>query len=288
MWVDVTWGDIWEESGANKASMKAGTVGKSDDGSLWQYLQANAAIAKGDILMKHVNTGLVAALSGTADTVSAIGARRIYLANTFTAANLKGNWFDGDPSDGSTKYHGVGHSYWITIRDSTGAGQVGYIYNRESTGDYVDAWIISSTTGALDVALAATSVFEVYCRTLVVKCAAVAANIPVGVAQKAVTSGVFFWGLVKGPGIVHWDTSESALDATNMLIIPSANEAGAAGGASSTATTAQHHSSVGKAMSTDVTGDGMIAAEIDVLRHIVPENTLLVPDVFTREWPRRK
>lgn len=292
MWPTLTWQETYDESSANKPSIKAGSFALDEAGRIWRYVQANAAIAKGDVLMKHVNTGIVAALDGTAQQASANdaagGARRIYLADAVaTAANLKGNWFDPNPNDGSTLYAGYGHDYWITIDNATGAGQIGYIFNRDQTNsDYVDAWITTSTTGVLATALDATSEYQVYADSLIVKCAAVATNIPVGVAQKAITSGAFFWSLIKGKGIVHWDTSETALADDDQIIIPSANEAGAAGGTTGTMTTAEYRSRVGTAISLDVTADGHIGADIDVLHNVSPGNTILKPNDLTYEWPR--
>lgn len=293
MWNLITWDRVWTESSVNKPSFKAGAIACTEDGSIWRYVQANAAIAKGDILMKHVNTGIVAALDGVCQAASTNPAgegSRIQLADAVaTAANLKGNWFDPNPSDGTTLYRGLGHDYWITIDNLTGAGQVGYIYNRDQTNsDYVDAWILDSTDGDLATATDATSEYQVYTDSLVVKCAAVVTNIPVGVAQKAVTSGAFFWSKVKGKGIVGWDTSEAALQADDQIVIvaTSSGVAGKGQGTTGTMTTAEYRSRVGTACSLDVTADGVILVDIDVLENVSPANTLYNPLLYTYEWPR--
>lgn len=292
MWRELTWQELWRESEANKPGFKAGSFAMDEAGSIWRYIQANAAIAKGDLVMKHVVTGVVAALNGVcqaASTNHSGGGARIQLADgVATAANFKGNWFDPDPSDGATRYNGKGHDYWISITTSTGAGQVGYIYNRDqSASDYVDAWIITSSTspGRLDTALSATSEYEVYTDSLCVK-TTTATDRVVGVAQKAITSGCFAWTLVKGKGIIGWDTDATALAADDQLIIPTAT-AGKAGGGAATPDAVTTLAHVAFACSQDIEADGFIHADIDVLRQVSPANTLFMPSDKLYEWPRR-
>jgi len=288
MWPLISWQQVWQESPANKPSLKAGTLRCTSNGSLWRYVQANAAIAKGDILMKHTNNGMVAALDTTVTTAqTAVGQRRVTAAGLFTAANLKGGWFLG-----GTDYAGKGHDYILWVNAGACQGQGGYIYNYDvASNNYVDVYCWTGVTypGAFDTLLSVSADITVFCDTLVVKTAASANQIPVGVAQKVVTSGAFFWSLIKGRGIVHWDTSPTTTLATDdMEIQNSPDEAGAATGMTGTQTTIERSVVVGRGLTLDITDDGFMPIDVDVLRNISPQNTNLVSGLsadLDREWP---
>ena len=288
MWPLISWQQVWQESPAAKPSIKAGTLRCTPNGSLWRYVQANAAIAKGDVLMKHTNDGMVAALDTDVTTAqTAAGQRRVTAAALFTAANLKGGWFLG-----GTDYAGKGHDYILWVDAGACQGQGGYIYNQDSaSSNYVDVYCWTGVTnpGAFDTLLSVVADITVFTDTLVVKTTAAANRIPVGVAQKAVTADCFFWSLIKGRGIVHWDTSPGTTLATDdMEIQNSPDEAGAATGMTATQTTIERSVVVGRGLTLDIDADGYMPIDVDVLRNISPQNTILVSGLsagLDYEWP---
>lgn len=289
MWPTLSWQELWRESDPFKPSVKLGSLRTDENGGIWRYIQGNAAMAKGDLVMKHVVTGIVAALDADIDTASinhSLGGARFYDANNFTAANLKGNWFDANPVDGSTLYAGLGHDYWIGIDAGAAQGQWGYIYNRESTGDYVDAWVVTSSTspGRLDTALTTSSDYIVYTDSLCIKTTA-ATDVVVGVAQKAITADCCAWTLVKGKGIIGWITAAD-LTTDDQALIPTST-AGKCGAISGSPAAVEVLAMVGRACSLDITADGTIFADIDILRNVSPVNSGFMPRSLLYEWPRR-
>jgi hypothetical protein len=292
--VPLSFQEVWRES--QYPSMKLGSIGNTPCGSLWQYQQASEALSQGNPVCKvgaaAVNAGIVIAqetLTG-ASAVSAVNTRRINdSSGNFTVANMPAGWFKNGTDEAANvrpdRYIDLGHSYFLQIVDGAAQGQMGVIYNRASD-TAVDVWWMHSDDGKLDVATSTSSEYVVTTNTRVKQSDAAEDQVPMGVVQRngGVTDEYFFWSLIKGRGVVLWDTAV-ALGGDYALTVSSA-EAGTVEAMSATPVSAEVLSYVGRT-AVDSDSDGSkILADIDVIRNVNPENRVPLPVSLDLAWPQ--
>jgi hypothetical protein len=286
--VPLSFQDVWRES--QFPSMKLGTIASTPDGSLWQYQQASETLAQGNPVCKVGNTGIVItkeAMSG----ISAANTRRITDSSAnFTVANMPAGWYKNgtDPAANvyPDRYVNLGHSYYLQIVDVSAQGQFGVIYNRPGNTQ-VDVWWMHSDDGKLDVTTAANSEYVVTTNTRVKQSDAAENEVPVGVAQRSVTAEYFFWSLIKGKGIILWDTGADL--SPELAVTVSSVVQGTVEAMASTPTIAEWISKVGfLAADCDRTNDASskLLCDIDVMVNVVPENRVPLPISLDLAWPQ--
>lgn len=174
--------------------------------SIWVYLKASVALAKGEAVK-----GKIITLSAALAAAVAAGTHKLnHAAATFNTT------LSGVPADGAKNYENAE----IHIGAGTGAGQNGTIISYTNT-ELTIYW--DSDDGTLKTALvggagdATDSKYQLNIPWLAVK--AETADSVIGFAQRDVAAGKYFWALNEGRGVAHTGEEIAAADVGGELNI---------------------------------------------------------------------
>lgn len=172
--VRISFQDVLQVSAAPQAIL--GAKANTPDGSTWQYVKVNEAVAKGLCVSPVANTGV--------DTVSSStnGAGQIVYITESSAGWTVGQFADA----------------WLVVDDGTGEGQVAKIKtNTTDTLELYPQWALTTALSVVDSDITISTV-----NTLVEMLpVTTATTLVIGAAQVAfTTASPYGWVLAKGPG----------------------------------------------------------------------------------------